>query len=120
MIRLTSEKAFDALIEYLEPLGLRWPQLQTQESYRDWFIRETKALLATDTILVEVQWMYNPETGYVEVSMCRRPLGEIDTDEEYLAYQKKLDEEANEALTARKGKCDLPDCVGRQSALFLQ
>ena len=52
----------------------------------------------------EVQWMYNPTTGHVEASMCRLLLGEIDTDEEYVAYQKELSEEANEALAARKGK----------------
>lgn len=104
LIRLTSDKAFDALIECLEPLGLTWPVLHTAESYRDYFIRETKAMLATDTIFVEVQWMYNPTTGHVEASMCRLLLGEIDTDEEYVAYQKELSEEANEALAARKGK----------------
>lgn len=104
LIRLTSETAFDALIEYLEPLGLTWPVLHTAESYRDYFIRETKAMLTTDTIFVEVQWMYNPTTGHVEASMSRLPLAEVDTDEEYIARQKKLYEEANEALSARKGK----------------
>ena len=93
MIRLTSEKAFDALIGYLERRGLRWPHLQTRESYRDYFIRTTKEAMARGPVFVDVRWEYNLDERRVEGYMTREWYDEILTDEEYVAEAEADDDE---------------------------
>lgn len=85
LIRLTTPEALDRLIAYLEKYrDLTWPQLGTQEPFRDWWLRTAKEQMKTDTILLEVEWEYNPDARKVECSVCSRPFKEIQTDEEYL------------------------------------
>lgn len=84
-IRLTTPEAFDRLIEHLEKeCNLEWPELHTTEAYRDWFIRETKKAMKTDTVFLNVDWRYDAYRGCVTCSVSRILLSEITTDENYL------------------------------------
>lgn len=85
LIRLTTREALDRLIAYLEKeRGLVWPQLDTKEPFRDYVIRTIKEGMQTDTIFLEVNWDFNPQTMRIECSVHSRPFKEIQTDEEYL------------------------------------
>ena len=91
-IRLTTPKAFDRLIKYLEKeQHLEWPELQTTETYRDWFIRETKKAMKKDTVFLNVDWEYDADRQRVTCSVSRMLLSEITTDEDYI----KDDENGN-------------------------
>lgn len=85
LIRLTTSKAFDQLIEYLEKeCHLEWPELHTTETYRDWFIRETKKAMKKDTVFLNVDWEYDADRQRVTCSVSRMLLSEITTDEDYI------------------------------------
>lgn len=85
LIRLTTPKAFDQLIEYLEKeRHLEWPELHTTETYRDWFIRETKKAMKKDTVFLNLDWRYGADSRRVTCSAGRILLSEITTDEDYL------------------------------------
>lgn len=85
LIRLTTPKAFDRLIEHLEKeCHLEWPELQTTETYRDWFIRNTKKAMKKDTVFLNVDWRYDADRQRVKCSIGRMLLSEITTDEDYI------------------------------------
>lgn len=85
LIRLTTPEALDRLIVYLEKeRGLTWPQLDTKEPFRDWWLRTAKEEMKNDTILLEVNWEYNSEKARIDCFVSTRPFREIVTDEEYL------------------------------------
>lgn len=85
LIRLTTPGAFDRLIEHLEKeCHLEWPELQTTETYRDWFIRETKKAMKKDSVFLNVDWEYDADRGCVTCSVGRMLLSEITTDEDYI------------------------------------
>lgn len=85
LIRLTTPRAFDRLIEYLEKEGhLEWPELHTTESYRDWFIHNTKKAMKKDTVFLNVDWGYDADKGRLVCRVGRIMLSEITTDEDYL------------------------------------
>lgn len=88
LIRLTTPETLDRLIACLEKdRGLVWPQLPTREPFRDWKIRTIKQEMQSDTIFLEVNWAFNPETLNLECSVCSRPYREILTDQEYLSEE---------------------------------
>lgn len=86
-IRLTSPETFDRLIDYLEKKrNLVW-------SYtRDYFIETVKKHMKNDTVLLEVDWRYNPRTKRVEATARYFVLSEVETDEEWLKQQLSADE----------------------------
>lgn len=92
LIRLTTPEAFDRLIEYLEKKwNLEWPELHTTETYRDWFIRNTKKAMKKDTVFLNVDWGYDADKGHLVCRVGRILLSEITTDEDYI----KDDENGN-------------------------
>lgn len=85
LIRLTTPKQFDALIDYLErERHLVWPNLNTEESYRDWYIKKVKEEMESDTVFLNVEWDYNNREMRVEARAGSIRLSEIITDEGYL------------------------------------
>lgn len=85
LIRLTTSKAFDQLIEYLEKeCHLEWPELHTTETYRDWFIRNTKKAIKSDTVFLNLDWRYDTDRQLLVCSVSRMLLSEITTDEDYI------------------------------------
>lgn len=85
LIRLTTSKAFDQLIEHLEKeCHLEWPELHTTETYRDWFIRNTKKAMKKDTVFLDVDWRYDAARGRLVCRVGRILLSEITTDEDYI------------------------------------
>lgn len=85
LIQLTDPQNFDRFIAFLEAeRNLRWPNLRTKESYRDWFIRETKELMSEITVYLNVDFTYNPSRGTFVATVHRVDLFEAQTDEEYL------------------------------------
>lgn len=85
LIRLTTPGAFNQLIEHLEKeRHLEWPELHTTETYRDWFIRETKKAMKKDTVFLNVDWEYDADRGCLVCSVGRILLSEITTDEDYI------------------------------------
>lgn len=85
LIQLTDPQNFDRFIAFLEAeRNLRWPNLRTKESYRDWFIRETKELMSEITVYLNVDFTYNPSRGTIAATVHRVDLFEVQTDEEYL------------------------------------
>lgn len=86
-IRLTSPETFDRLIDYLEKeRNLVWP------CFRDYIIEAIKKRMKNDTVLLEVDWRYNPRTKRVEATASYSVLSEIETDEEYQKQQLSEDE----------------------------
>ncbi len=86
LIQLTDPQNFDRLIAFLEAeRNLEWPNLRTKESYRDWFIRETKELMSEITVYLNVDFTYNPSRGTFVTTVHRVDLFEVQTDEDYLA-----------------------------------
>lgn len=85
LIRLTTPEAFDQLIEHLEKEHhLEWPELHTAETYRDWFIRNTKKAMKKDTVFLDVDWRYDADRGRLVCRVGRILLSEITTDEDYI------------------------------------
>lgn len=85
LIRLTTPKAFDRLIEHLEKeQHLEWPELHTTETYRDWFIRNTKKAIKKDTVFLNLDWRYDADRQRITCSAGRIQLSEITTDEDYI------------------------------------
>lgn len=91
IIRLTSPEAFDRLIEYLEAeRGLVWPDLKgSKKSFRDYFIEMAKEKMATDTVLLHVDWKYDAQTNRLESEAYYTVLSEFETDEEYMEEELK-------------------------------
>lgn len=86
LIQLTDPQNFDRLIAFLEAeRNLEWPNLRTKESYRDWFIRETKELMMEITVYLQIDFTYNPTRGTYVTSAHRLDLFEVPTDDEFLA-----------------------------------
>lgn len=87
LIRLTDPQQFDRLIAYLEAeRNLEWPNLRTStDSYRAWFIRETKELMMEITVYLQIDFTYNPTRGTYVTSAHRLDLFEVPTDDEFLA-----------------------------------
>lgn len=91
LIRLTTPEKFDALIDYLErERHLVWPNLNTEETYRDWFIKKVKEEMKSDTVFLNVDWDYNYQEMRIEASAGRIRLSEITTDEEYLKEEEDI------------------------------
>lgn len=85
LILLTTPGAFDGLIEHLEKeCNLEWPELHTAETYRDWFIRNTKKAMKKDTVFLDVDWRYDADRGRLVCRVGRILLSEITTDEDYI------------------------------------
>ena len=85
LIRLTTPEKLDALIDYLErERHLVWPNFNTEETFRDWFIKKVKEEMESGTVLLNVDWNYNYQKMRIEASACSIRLSEITTDEEYL------------------------------------
>lgn len=55
------------------------------DSYRAWFIRETKELMMEITVYLQINFTYNPTRGTYVTSAHRLDLFEVPTDEEFLA-----------------------------------
>ena len=84
LIELTTPEAFQALIEGLEKHeNLVWPDLKTEETYRDYFIRTTKEMMSCGIILLHVKWKYDPDTRTMICRASRVGRFECPTDAEY-------------------------------------
>lgn len=55
------------------------------DSYRAWFIRETKELMMEITVYLQINFTDNPTRGTYVTSAHRLDLFEVPTDEEFLA-----------------------------------
>lgn len=85
LLRLTSPETFDKVIDYLEKeRHLQWPNLDTKESYRDWFIKKTKEEMKTDTVFLNVEWEYDTNKRCIVANAGSTRLSEMLTDEKYL------------------------------------
>lgn len=85
LLRLTSPETFDKVIDYLEKeRHLQWPNLGTEEPYRDWFIKKTKEEMKTDTVFLNVEWEYDTNKDCIVASAGSTQLSEMLTDEKYL------------------------------------
>lgn len=54
------------------------------DSYRAWFIRETKELMMEITVYLQINFTYNPARSTYVSSVHRLDLFEVPTDEEFL------------------------------------
>lgn len=94
-LRLTTPKAFDRLIDFLEKeRDLVWPEWSGfNKTYRDVFIETVKENMAKGTVLLAVEWGYNNQTNRLESKVYYTIFSEIATDEEYMNEELKEKED---------------------------
>ncbi len=93
-IRLTTPEAFDRLIDFLEKeRDLVFPDMFRgfKKTYRDYFIELVKEQMAIDTVFLHIDWKYNAQTNRVEASAYYSGYSEVQTDEEYLSEETKIE-----------------------------